>query len=231
MRIGALCGVAVAATVVTGFASAGGITLTSGPTIPDCAGQAVAPSLMTLSCADGNYGLAGMKWQNWGAATTRGSGTARANDCTPNCAAGKIQNFPVVATTSAIRTCRSGRKQYTQLVLNYSGSRPAGLGATDTWKFPCDAPGPGPTVTTKTAAKNELTLTGAAWEQGIGCSRVDVGFADKTTSFASAKVGANNGFKLTLVDVRAGAVIVARQTCTSAAIGPRLYESAIDVKS
>lgn len=232
MRSGVVSAVVALAFCVTGIASATGITLTSGPTLSDCGGQAVAPAVMTLTCADANYGLAAMKWQSWGAVTTRGAGVARANDCTPNCAAGTFHSFPVVATASAIRTCRSGRKQYTRLVLTYPGSRPTGIGATDTWKFPCDAAGPGSTITAKTAAKNQLTLTGVGWQRGAGCKpTVSVGFADKAKPFTSAKVGANYGFKLTLVDVRAGSVIVARQTCVTAAAGPRLYESALVVKS
>jgi hypothetical protein len=232
MRIGVVCGAAVVAAVVASFASAAGITLTAGPTVSDCGGQAVAPSSLTLTCADANYGLAAMKWVDWGSAQTVGAGSVRANNCTPNCAAGTFQSYPVLATASAVATCLSGRKQYTRLVLKYPSSRPKGIGVTDTWKFPCDAAGPGPTITTKAAAKSRLTLTGSGWQKGFGCKpTVSVGFADKPTPFASAKVGANYGFKLTLVAVRAGAVVVARQTCTTAAVGARLYESALTVKS
>jgi hypothetical protein len=232
MRIGVVLGAAVAATVVTGFASAAGITLTSGPTISDCGGQAIAPASMTLTCADANYGLAAMKWQNWGAASAKGSGSASANDCTPNCAAGKFASFPVTATASGIATCLSGRTQYTRLVLTYSGVRPAGIAVTSTWKFPCDEAGPGPAIAAKAVAKQELTLTGTGWQKSAGCKpTVAVGFADRTKPFASAKVGANYGFKLELVDVRTGAVIVARQTCTTRALGARLYESAITTTS
>ena len=228
MKIGVVWAAVVAAAVVAGFASAAGITLTSGPTISDCGAQAIAPASMTLTCADANYGLAAMKWQSWGAARTTGSGSASANNCTPNCAAGKFESYPVTATASAVDTCLSGRKQYTRLVLTYAGARPAGIAATSTWRFPCDATGPGSTITAKAAAKNQLTLTGTGWQKSAGCKpTVAVGFADKTKPFASAKVGANYGFKLTLVDVRAGAVIVARQTCTTRALGARLYESAI----
>ncbi len=233
MRVAIVCGAVALAVAagVAGSASGAGITLTTGPTISDCGGQAVAPSSLTLACADANYGLAAMKWASWGSAKATGSGSARANDCTPNCAAGTFHSYPVRATASAVATCRSGRKQYTRLVLTYPGSRPKGIGVTDTWTFPCDA-GPGPTITAKAAAKSRLTLTGTGWQKRAGCKRtVEIGFADKTTPFASAKVGANYGFTLTLVDIRAGSVIVARQTCTTAALGARLYESAIVVKS
>jgi len=229
-----VCGVAVAvaAAVLTGLASAAGITLTSGPTISDCGGQAIAPVSMTLTCADANYGLAAMKWRNWGTARATGSGSASANDCTPNCAAGKFESYPVSATASGIATCLSGRKQYTRLVLTYSGARPTGIAATSTWKFPCDAPEPGSTITAKATVKDQFTLTGTGWRKGAGCeSTVEVGFADKPAPFESPKVGANYGFKLALVDIRAGTVIVARQICTTAAIGTRLYESAVKIKN
>lgn len=221
---------AALAACVVGSASGAGITLTTGPTIPDCGGQAVAPSSLTLTCADANYGLTTMKWASWGAPKATGTGSARANDCTPNCAAGTFHSYPVSATASAVATCRSGRKQYTRLTLTYPGARPKGIGVTDTWTFPCDA-GPGPTIAARAAAKNQVTLTGTGWQRSAGCKRtVEIGFADKTTPFASAKVGANYGFTLTLVDIRAGSVVVARQTCTTTALGARLYESAIVVK-
>ena len=235
MKIGVVLGAAVAAlVVVAGVASAAGITLTSGPTISDCGGQAVAPSSLTLTCADANYGLASLKWGGLGRwRTATGTGSARANDRTPNCAAGTFLSYPVLATASSVATCLSGRKQYTRLVLKYPGARPKGIGVTDVWKFPCDAAGPGPTIVVKATAKNQLTLTGTGWaeERRLQAPTVSVGFADKTTPFASPKVGANYGFKLTLVDVRAGAVIVARQTCATIAAGARLYESAITAKS
>lgn len=232
MRIGVVCGVAAIAAVLAGVASATGITLTSGPTISDCGAQVLAPSSITLTCADANYGLTTMKWQNWGSATASGSGMATANDCTPNCAAGTFHSYAVRATASAVQTCLSGRKQYTRLVVSYPGARPKGIGATDTWPFPCDAAGPGSTITAKAALKNQLTLTGTGWQEGSGCSRtVAVGFADKPKPFASPRVGARDGFRLTLVDVRPGSVIVARQTCTKPDLGPRLYESATVVKS
>jgi hypothetical protein len=221
----------VTAVVVTGLATAAGITLTSGPTIPDCGSQALSPAAITLACGDGNYGLAGFKWQHWGAATSYGSGSARANDCTPDCAAGTFHSYDVLATASSVRTCRSGRKQYTKLVLHYVTTRPKGIGATDTWKFACDAAGPGPTLTATAKPGNRLLLAGAGWPLGAGCSStVSVGFNDKTTPFASPKIGSGDGFALLLMDIRAGAIIVGREQCTTAALGARLYESAITIK-
>jgi hypothetical protein len=230
MKVGAVLGAILAAAVVAGVASAGGVTLTSGPTLSDCGGQAVEPALFTLACGDGNYALAGMTWQHWGSATTTGSGVGRANDCTPNCAAGKFQTFPVEATASTIRTCRSGRKQYTKLVLRYPGSRPKGIGVTDTWTYPCDAAGPGSVITATVKPKDHLLVTGVGWQRGAGCSpTVSLAFADKAKPFASPKVGTTYGFQMTLLDIRAGSVIVARQECTTP-VGTRLYESAIVAK-
>jgi hypothetical protein len=234
MRTIAAVGATLAAVVAIGTASASGISLTTGPTLPDCGAQELAPWGMALACGDGNYGLSALKWNDWGAASATATGSASANDCVPNCAAGTFHSYPVTATASAVSTCRSGRKQYTRLVLRYPGLRPKGIGATDVWKFPCDATGPGPTITAKPVAKNQLMLTGVGWqtEKGDGCTpSVTLSFSDKTKPFASAKIGANDSFRLAVIDVRAGSIIVARQRCSTPAQGASLNESAIVIKS
>ncbi len=90
-----------------------------------------------------NYGLVRHELaQAWGEpATAGGTGSASANDCTPYCAAGHFHTYPLTATASRLRTCATGKRpgQYTLLVLRYPGKRPAGVGRTDTWKFPCSA--------------------------------------------------------------------------------------------
>ena len=140
MRTRALVGAALLGAICAGLAVAS-VDAVLRPTIPNCGRPVVAPKALTLACADANYGLVRMSWRHWGAATTTGTGSASANDCTPYCAAGHFHTYPVTATASRLRACRAGR-QYTLLVLRYPGKRPAGLGRTDTWKFPCNAPGP-----------------------------------------------------------------------------------------
>jgi hypothetical protein len=135
-----LCAALLAASATAvAFASTG----SAPPTIPNCGHAVVAPKTLTLACADANYGLARMSWRRWGDATATGSGVASANDCTPYCAAGHFHTYPVTATASLLRTCSPGKRvgpaQYTLLVLRYPGKRPAGVGRTDTWKFPCSA--------------------------------------------------------------------------------------------
>jgi len=138
LSVRALVGAALLTVVWGGsaYASAGK------PTIPNCGLAVVAPKTLTLACADANYSLVRMSWQRWGAAATAGTGSASANDCTPYCAAGHFHTYPVTATASHLRTCHR-KRQYTLLVLRYPGKRPAGIGPTDTWKFPCLATGHG----------------------------------------------------------------------------------------
>jgi hypothetical protein len=56
-----------------------------------------------IYCADGNGEFTNLTWQDWGDATAYGSGTARWNTCTPNCAAGKWESEPVTVWAWRIR--------------------------------------------------------------------------------------------------------------------------------
>ena len=94
------------------------------PTVPTCVSQAAAPHHLMLACGDGNFYLDGMTWRSWGAASATGTGTAHANDCTPDCAAGHFHTYRVTATVSDLRKCMGGRRQYTTLVLRYPATKP-----------------------------------------------------------------------------------------------------------
>ena len=225
---------AIAALVAIGAAGAATITFASGPTIPDCYSQAVAPADLTLTCGDGNYALARMSWQHWGRATALGSGSATANDCKPNCAAGKFRTYGLTATAGAIRTCRSGRAQYTKLTLVYPGARPPGIKATDVWRFPCDAPAPGPLLKATARPGGKVVLTGSFWERSASC---DLGVSltyrgGPKAAFADPTVGKNLSFAYTW-KAPSGAVtnqvVVARQECHTAALGGRLFETSVTV--
>jgi hypothetical protein len=106
----ALVALAAAASLALPAAAA-----TTPPTIPDCYSQVVAPREMVLACGDGNLSLEDLSWTSWGAATATASGNARANDCDPYCAAGTFRTYPVSVTATGLRTCLSGRRQYTHL--------------------------------------------------------------------------------------------------------------------
>jgi hypothetical protein len=72
----------------------------SSVSIFDCTSHAtIAPTSFVLSCADANSELSGLHWAGWGLSTAYATGTARWNDCTPNCAGGtwKSESISVYA--------------------------------------------------------------------------------------------------------------------------------------
>jgi hypothetical protein len=58
--------------------------------------QQARPSSLILTCADANDVLAHLHWVSWGSAAAFATGTEQINDCTPDCAAGKFINYPVL---------------------------------------------------------------------------------------------------------------------------------------
>ena len=54
------------------------------------------PSSFVLTCADANDVLADLHWVSWGSTAAFATGIEQINDCTPNCAAGKFINYPVL---------------------------------------------------------------------------------------------------------------------------------------
>ena len=179
------------------------------PTITDCTSQAYAPSELTIACGDGNFGLTEMRWQGWGSAAPTGTGFVNANDCTPYCAAGHFHTYPVQATAGRIRTCLSGRRQYTQLALSYTGKRPPGAAPTTRESFPCDAPGAGPTLEEQQAGTS-LVLTGTAWQRGAACDQ-KVSLSARGRQFAAVTVNTKDGFQISWKPPSGVVVIVARQ--------------------
>jgi hypothetical protein len=61
------------------------------------------PTSYVLFCADANAEFTHLSWQDWGEATAYGTGIARWNDCTPNCAAGTWKSQPVTVWAWRIR--------------------------------------------------------------------------------------------------------------------------------
>jgi hypothetical protein len=61
------------------------------------------PTGYVLFCADANAEFTHLSWQDWGDATAYGTGIARWNNCTPNCAAGTWKSEPVTVWAWRIR--------------------------------------------------------------------------------------------------------------------------------
>jgi hypothetical protein len=58
--------------------------------------QQTRPSSFVLTCADANDVLADLHWVSWGSTAAFATGIEQINNCTPNCAAGKFINYPVL---------------------------------------------------------------------------------------------------------------------------------------
>jgi hypothetical protein len=104
--------------------------------IPNCGPLASAPRDLLIACADANYSLADLTWSHWGAARTTATGVARANDCTPNCAAGRFHTYRMTATADELRRCGTAR-YYARLTIVYPAARPKGIGKRDVIPLSC----------------------------------------------------------------------------------------------
>ena len=93
--------------VATGCASAPtratdtALTTRNAPTartvVVNCAfKQQTRPSEFILTCADAGDVLAHLHWVSWGSGAAFATGIEQINNCTPNCAAGKFINYPVL---------------------------------------------------------------------------------------------------------------------------------------
>jgi hypothetical protein len=103
-RLVPVVGACVAALAVSG-AAAGAVP--ARPTaVPDCVGKpTVRPSEIVLACADAGLGVRGLRWLGWGDPTAAGIGTASANDCTPDCAAGHFHTYRAVLLLGGRQRC------------------------------------------------------------------------------------------------------------------------------
>jgi len=104
--------------------------------ISNCGPLQSQPASLVLACGDGNYSLEGLKWRGWGTAAATATGSARANDCTPNCAAGHFHSYRMTATADRLTTCGKAR-YYARLTITYPGARPAGTAKRDVHTLTC----------------------------------------------------------------------------------------------
>jgi hypothetical protein len=98
------------------------------PSWPGCVpGQkpAVQPAKITITCADANFYVTGLRWSSWKAKGASGAGTATVNDCKPNCAAGKFHTYPVTIALAQPTSCH-GRTVFTKLTWHFTRTKPTG---------------------------------------------------------------------------------------------------------
>ena len=93
--------------------------------LPDCLGKPqVRPANVVLACADANFGVRKLRWTGWGSAVAAATGTAYANDCTPNCAAGHMHAYQAVVVVSGAQRCPGGVTAYLRLRIAFIGRSP-----------------------------------------------------------------------------------------------------------
>ena len=84
------------------------------------------PSSFILTCADAGDVLTAMHWVSWGPAAAFATGVERINDCTPNCAAGKFINYPVLVNLWRPEPLpgHPGLLYFTRVTRVYTNNRP-----------------------------------------------------------------------------------------------------------
>ncbi len=86
----------------------------------------VRPSALLVTCTDGSFFLAGLKWSRWGLADAVASGTATRNDCVPTCRFGHLTGRRVVVRLYRPRTCRNGVREFTRFAFTFAGGERGG---------------------------------------------------------------------------------------------------------
>src|SRR5579863_9654295 len=97
--------VAIACLAAVPSAALAATGTTSGkPFAINCNNEQFKPKRIVLACGDAGTWLAKLKWSSWSGRSAAGAGTYNANNCTPDCAAGKIKSYPVKVTLSQVKT-------------------------------------------------------------------------------------------------------------------------------
>jgi hypothetical protein len=79
-----------------------------------CTGHAMKPRMIFITCGDGNFFAAHLRYTRYGGRTARATGQLVDNNCRPDCAAGKLVSYPGTITLSEIRPCH-GRLYYDRI--------------------------------------------------------------------------------------------------------------------
>ncbi len=123
--------VALAAVVGTSASATSTIKITN------CTKASSRPKTLTLTCADANTVLTGLRWSSFGGASALATGTLETNTCTPNCANGKFVRYPVAVKANDPRTCKAGLRVYNKLTLRFTGRAPSSAGSLKHWTLGC----------------------------------------------------------------------------------------------
>lgn len=95
----------------------------------------VKPASIVVACADDGIGVEDLTWTSWTASGAVGTGKVWENNCTPDCAAGKIGYYPATVTLSGVVNSSSNGPLFSQLRAVYQTAGPNGH-ATDHFSLP-----------------------------------------------------------------------------------------------
>lgn len=106
---------------VHGLVGPGITTEVSATAIVDCVHVTglEGPEMISTACADNNYYVEDLEWENWGADTATATGTAWINNCDPLCADGEFETFPVRLTLDNREECGYNARIYSRMLLEY----------------------------------------------------------------------------------------------------------------
>jgi hypothetical protein len=105
--------------------------------ITNCTSASSRPKTLTLTCADANTVLTGLRWTSFGGANALATGTLQTNTCTPNCASGKFVRYTVAVKANDPRTCKAGVRVYNKVTLRFTGRAPSSAGSLEHWTLGC----------------------------------------------------------------------------------------------
>ena len=99
----------------------------SGPVVVNCLLKSqTRPSSFILTCADAGDVLAHLNWVSWGSGVAFAYGIEQINNCTPDCAAGKFINYPVLVDLWRPEPLpgHPGTSYFTRATRVYTNNRP-----------------------------------------------------------------------------------------------------------
>lgn len=93
------------------------------------------PTQITLTCADDDAELIGIRWSVWTLDGAQGTGELKENNCDPDCADGSWITNPVTVVLSKVATT-GNQPQFKKASVTYTSSRPADAPRTWTAQLP-----------------------------------------------------------------------------------------------
>lgn len=126
------------------MAASAATAATTGVLLPGCGGSDHArykPRSVIVTCGDGGFRVVKLTWSAWTGTSATGAGTAKVNNCKPNCAGGKFESFPVKLTLGKPKTCTAlaGKREFVRLTYSFPGKHPAGAKRNGSLPRPCSS--------------------------------------------------------------------------------------------